>query len=67
MRSCGWVNRKQTHRQKTGARNLPAYGVDTGQRTIHHAARGSRVRLFVREHRKQGPIPQPFLCLGFAS
>ena len=33
----------------------------TGQRTIHHEARGSRVLLFVREQRKQdgragGPI-----------
>jgi hypothetical protein len=39
----------------------------TGQRTIHHEARGSRVLLFVREQRKQGAITEPFVCLGFAS
>jgi hypothetical protein len=42
----------------------------TGQRTIHHAARGSRVLLFVREHPKQDGRPgaptEPFVCLGFA-
>ena len=42
----------------------------TGQRTIHHASRGSRVLLFVREHRKEGGraggITEPFRCLGFA-
>jgi len=42
----------------------------TGQRTIHHQARGSRVLLFVREHRKEGGrsggITEPFRCLGFA-
>jgi hypothetical protein len=42
----------------------------TGQRYIHHAERGSRVLLFVREQRKQdgradGPT-EPFVCLGFA-
>jgi hypothetical protein len=26
----------------------------TGQRTIHHASRGSQVLLFVREHRRKG-------------
>jgi len=42
----------------------------TGQRYIHHAARGSRVLLFVREQRKQdgraGAPTEPFVCLGFA-
>ena len=42
----------------------------TGQRYIHHEARGSRVLLFVREQRKQDGRPgaptEPFLCLGFA-
>ena len=38
----------------------------TGQRTIHHLARGSRVLLFVREQRKQGGITEPFAYLGFA-
>jgi len=37
---------------------------------IHHAARGSRVLLFVREQRKQGSrgggVTEPFVCLGFA-
>jgi hypothetical protein len=40
----------------------------TGQRYIHHAARGSRVLLFVREHRKldgrPGAPTEPFVCLG---
>ena len=43
----------------------------TGQRYIHHAERGSRVLLFVREQRKQDGRPgaptEPFVCLGFAS
>jgi hypothetical protein len=43
----------------------------TGQRYIHHTARGSRVLLFVREQRKQDGRPgaptEPFVCLGFAS
>ncbi|MFM2159190.1 MAG: hypothetical protein RLZZ124_1664, partial [Cyanobacteriota bacterium] len=39
----------------------------TGQRYIHHAERGSRVLLFVREQRKQGAITEPFACLGFAT
>ena len=42
----------------------------TGQRYIHHATRGSRVLLFVREQRKQvgrpGAPTEPFVCLGFA-
>lgn len=38
----------------------------TGQPTIHHAARGSRVLLFVREQRKHGGVTEPFVCLGFA-
>jgi Domain of unknown function (DUF3427) len=42
----------------------------TGQRYIHHASRGSRVLLFVREQRKQdgraGGVTEPFRCLGFA-
>jgi hypothetical protein len=38
----------------------------TGQRYIHHAARVSRVLLFVREQRKQGTVTEPFVCLGFA-
>ncbi len=41
----------------------------TGQRYIHHEARGSRVLLFVREHRREGGraggITEPFRCLGF--
>ncbi len=40
----------------------------TGQRTIHHATRGSRVLLFVREQRKQDGRPggptEPFVCFG---
>ncbi len=51
----------------------------TGQRYIHHQARGSRVLLFVHEaggfyaasHRKEGGrsggITEPFRCLGFAT
>jgi hypothetical protein len=43
----------------------------TGQRYIHHAARGSRVLLFVREHRREGGraggVTEPFRCLGFAT
>ncbi|WP_411876485.1 DUF3427 domain-containing protein [Vulcanococcus limneticus] len=38
----------------------------TGQRYIHHEARGSRVLLFVREQRLQGTVTEPFVCLGFA-
>ena len=38
----------------------------TGQRYIHHAERGSRVMLFVREESKRGGVTLPFLCLGFA-
>jgi hypothetical protein len=42
----------------------------TGQRYIHHKARGSRVLLFVREHRREagcaGGVTEPFRCLGFA-
>ena len=53
-------------------------GSPTGQRTIHHAERGSRVLLYrcaeacgyVREQRKQDGRPgaptEPFVCLGFA-
>jgi hypothetical protein len=41
----------------------------TGQRYIHHEARGSRVLLFVREHRREGGraggVTEPFRCLGF--
>ena len=43
----------------------------TGQRYIHHASRGSRVLLFVREHRREGGraggVTEPFRCLGFAT
>ena len=42
----------------------------TGQRYIHHEARGSRLLLFVREHRREGGraggVNEPFRCLGFA-
>ena len=38
----------------------------TGQRYIHHAERGSRVMLFVREESRRGGVTLPFLCLGFA-
>jgi len=42
----------------------------TGQRYVHHQARGSRVLLFVREQRRQGGrgggVTEPFMCLGFA-
>ncbi|PZV02695.1 MAG: DUF3427 domain-containing protein, partial [Cyanobium sp.] len=38
----------------------------TGQRYIHHRARGSRVLLFVREENRRGGVTLPFLCLGFA-
>ena len=41
----------------------------TGQRYIHHEERGSRVLLFVREHRREGGratgATEPFRCLGF--
>ena len=41
----------------------------TGQRTIHHQARGARVLLFVREQRREGGqgggVTEPFVCLGF--
>ena len=39
----------------------------TGQRYVHHQARGSRVLLFVREQRRQGTVTEPFVCLGFAT
>ena len=51
----------------------------TGQRYVHHSARGSRVLLYrcaeacgyVREQRKQDGRPgaptEPFVCLGFAT
>ena len=48
--------------QSTTSAALP-----TGQRYVHHAARGSRVLLFVREQRKQGSVTEPFVCLGFAT
>jgi hypothetical protein len=42
----------------------------TGQRYIQHEAWGSRVLLFVREHRREGGraggVTEPFRCLGFA-
>ncbi|MCP9917549.1 DUF3427 domain-containing protein [Cyanobium sp. ATX 6F1] len=38
----------------------------TGQRYIHHRARGSRVLLLVREENRRGGVTLPFLCLGFA-
>jgi hypothetical protein len=38
----------------------------TGQRYVHHEARGSQVLLFVREQRRQGTVTEPFVCLGFA-
>ncbi len=38
----------------------------TGQRCIHHAERGSRVLLFVREENKRRVVTMPFHCLGFA-
>jgi hypothetical protein len=48
-------------------RNSEALFSPTGQRTIHHEARGSRVLLFGREQRKQGGVIEPFRCLGFAT
>jgi len=37
----------------------------TGQRYIHHVARGSRVILFVRENRRdERDVSTPYLCLG---
>ena len=40
----------------------------TGQRYVHHAARGSRVLRFVREQRRvdgrPGGVTEPFRCLG---
>ncbi len=43
----------------------------TGQRYLHHTARGSRLLLVVREKRKQdgcaGGTTEPFVCLGFAT
>jgi hypothetical protein len=42
----------------------------TGQGYFHHASRGSRVLLFMREQRKQdgraGAPTEPFVCMGFA-
>jgi hypothetical protein len=42
----------------------------TGHHYIHHEARGSRVLLFVREHRREGGraggVTEPFRCLGSA-
>jgi uncharacterized protein YjhX (UPF0386 family) len=47
---------------------VPIAASPTGQRTIHHVARGSRVLLFVREQRKHDGRPsaptEPFVCLG---
>ena len=43
----------------------------TGQRYVHHEARGSRVLLFVREqrwvHGRPGGVTEQFVCLGFAT
>jgi hypothetical protein len=39
----------------------------TGQRYLHHEARGSRVLLFVRQQRREGGVTEPFRCLGFAT
>jgi hypothetical protein len=36
----------------------------TGQRYIHHAARGSRVLLFVREQRRQGTVTGRWRSVG---
>ncbi len=37
----------------------------TGQRYIHHALRGSRVILFVRENKRdERDVSTPYLCLG---
>jgi hypothetical protein len=38
----------------------------TGQRSIHHVERGSRVLLFVRGESRRGGVTLPFLCQGFA-
>jgi hypothetical protein len=39
----------------------------TGQRYIHHATRGTRVVVFVREHRRdERDVSAPYLCLGYA-
>ena len=54
----------------TRYRDLALGASTTGQRYIHHEARGSRVLLFVREHRREGGRStghtEPFRCLGFA-
>ena len=54
----------------TGSQSTTTAASPTGQRTIHHEARGSRVLLFVREHRREGGraggVTEPFRCLGFA-
>ena len=40
----------------------------TGQRYIHHAARGSKVILFVRENKRdERGVSTPYLCLGPAT
>ena len=53
------------------SQSLTTASSPTGQRYIHHAARGSRVLLFVREQRRQdgrpGGVTEPFRCLGFAT
>ncbi|CAK6689479.1 hypothetical protein BBFGKLBO_00626 [Synechococcus sp. CBW1107] len=48
------------------SQSLTRESSSTGQRYIHHQARGSRVLLFVREENKRGGVTLPFHCLGFA-
>jgi superfamily II DNA or RNA helicase/HKD family nuclease len=47
------------------SQNRTATNSRVGQRYIHHAARGSRVILFVREDRRDArDVGNPYLCLG---
>ena len=49
------------------SQSLTIEASSSGQRSIHHRERGSRVMLFVREENRRGGVTMPFLCLGFAS
>jgi hypothetical protein len=48
------------------SQSLTREASSTGQRYIHHAERGSRVLLLVREENKRIGGTLAFLCLGFA-
>jgi len=54
------------HQIDISSRALRAPPPPTGQRTIHHAARGSGVLLFVRLHRREGGRSPPPGCQAVA-